>query len=47
MKNTAHVDFKDKNAVFVRFVTINSPPAEEGQLAAKYYVEHFISNSVV
>ena len=47
MKNTAHVDFKDKNAVYVRFVTINSRPAEGGQLTAKYYVDHCICNSVV
>ena len=46
IKNTAHVDFIDKNLDNVRFVKVNSMPAVGEHLTAKYYVDIAISNSV-
>ena len=46
IKNTAHVDFNDKNLDNVRFVKVNSMPAVGEHLTAKYYVDTAISNSV-
>ena len=46
IKNTAHVDFNDKNLDNVRFVKVNSMPAVGEHLTAKYYVDNAISNSV-
>ena len=46
IKNTAHVDFNDKNLDNVRFVKVNSMPAVAEHLTAKYYVDTAISNSV-
>ena len=40
IKNTAHVDFNDKNLDNVRFLEVNSMPASEEHLAAKYYVDN-------
>ena len=46
IKNTAHIDFNDKNLDNVRFVKVNSMPAVGEHLTAKYYVDTAISNSV-
>ena len=46
IKNTAHVDFNDKNLDNVRFVKVNSMPAVGEHLTAKYYVDNVISNRV-
>ena len=46
IKNTAHVDFNDKNLDNVRFVKVNSMPAVGEHLTAKYYVDNAISNSI-
>ena len=46
IKNTAHVDFIDKNLNIVRFVKINAKPALEEQLTLKLYVDHAIYNIV-
>ena len=46
IKNTAHVDFNDKNLDNVRFVKVNSMTAIGEHLTAKYYVDNAISNSV-
>ena len=43
IKNTAHVDFNDKNLENVRFVKVNSMPAVRGHLTPKYYVDQAIS----
>ena len=42
IKNTAHVDFKDKNLDNVRFVKVNSMPAVREHLIPKYYVNQAI-----
>ena len=46
IKNTAHVDFNDKNLDNVRFVKVNSMPAVGEHLTAKFYVDTATSNSV-
>ena len=46
IKNTAHVDFNDKNLDNVRFVKVNSMPAVGEHLTAKYYVDKTISDRV-
>ena len=46
IKNTAHVDFNDKNPDNVRFVKVNSMPAVGEHLTAKYYVDNAISDRV-
>ena len=46
IKNTAHVDFNDKNLDNVRFVKVNSMPAVGEHLTAKYYVDNAISDRV-
>ena len=46
IRNTAHVDFNDKNIDKVKFVKVNSLPAVGEHLTAKYYVDNSISNSV-
>ena len=46
IKNTAHVDFNDKNLDNVRFVKVNSMPAVKEHLTAKYYVDKSISDRV-
>ena len=46
IKNSAHVDFNDKNLDNVRFVKINSLPAVGENLAAKYCVNQAIYKSV-
>ena len=46
IKNTAHVDFIDKNLDNVRFVKVNSMPAVGEHLTAKYYVDNAISNAI-
>ena len=46
IKNTAHVDFNDKNLDNVRFVKVNSMPAVGEHLTAKYYVDNEISIAV-
>ena len=40
IKNTAHVDFSDKNLDDVRFVKVNSKPAVGEHFTAKYYVDN-------
>ena len=45
-KNTAHVDFKDKNLDNVRFVRVNSMPAVREHLTQKYYVDQAIFYNV-
>ena len=42
IKNTAHVDFNDKNLDNVRFVKINSTPAVQEHFTPKYYVNQKI-----
>ena len=42
IKNTSHVDFKDKSLDNVRFVKINSLPAIRERLTPKYYVDKAI-----
>ena len=46
IKNTAHVDFNDKNLENVRFVKVNSMPAVGEHLTAKYYVDNAISKAI-
>ena len=46
IKNTAHVDFNDKNVDNVRFLKVNSMPAVGEHLTAKYYVDNAIFHSV-
>ena len=46
IKNTAHVDFKDKVLDNVRFVKVVSMPAIGEPLTVKYYVDNFIRFSV-
>ena len=46
IKNTAHVDFNDKNLDNVRIVKVNSMPAVGEHLTAKYYVDKAISDRV-
>ena len=46
IKNTAHVDFNDKNLDNVRFVKVNSMPAVGQHLTAKYYVDNAISKTI-
>ena len=46
IKNTAHVDFNDKNLDNVRFVKVNSMPAVGVHLTTKYYVDNAIVYSV-
>ena len=46
IKNTAHVDFNDKNFDNVRFIKVNSMPAVGEHVTAKYYVDHAFSYSV-
>ena len=46
IKNTAHVDFNDKNLDNVRFVKVNSMPAVGEHLTAKYCVDKAISDRV-
>ena len=46
IKNTAHVDFNDKNLDNVRFVKVNSMPAVGEHLTAKYYVDNAISKAI-
>ena len=46
IKNTAHVDFNDKNLDNVSFVKVNSMPAVGEHLTAKYYVDNAISDGV-
>ena len=43
IKNTTHVDFKDKKLDNVRFVKVNSMSAVREQLTPKYYVDQAIS----
>ena len=46
IKNTAHVDFNDKNLDNVRFVKVNSMPAVGVHLTTKYYVDNAIVYTV-
>ena len=46
IKNTAHVDFIDKNLDNVRLVKVNSMPAVGEHLTAKYYVDNAISKAI-
>ena len=43
IKNTAHVDFNDKNLDNVKFVEVNSLPAVREHLTPYYYVDKAIS----
>ena len=45
-KNTAHVDFNDKNPENVRFIKVNSLPAVREHLTIKFYVDEAISHRV-
>ena len=45
-KNTAHVNFLDKNLDNVSFVKLNSMPAVREHLTAKYYVDNDFSYSL-
>ena len=47
IKNTAHVDFNDKNLDNVRLVKVNSMPAVREHLTPKYYVDQSILYNVV
>ena len=42
IRNTAHVDFNDKNLHNVRFVEINSMPTVREHLTPKSYVDNAI-----
>ena len=44
--NTARFDFNDKSFDNIRFLKVNSMPADGEHLTAKYYVDQAISNSV-
>ena len=46
MRNNTHADFNDENVDNVRFINVNSMPAVGEHLAARYYVDYAISNSV-
>ena len=46
IKNTAHVDFKNKNIDDVRFVKVNNMPAVGEHLTTKYFVDNAICYSV-
>ena len=46
IKNTAQIDFNDKNLDFVRFVKLNSLPAVREHLTLLFYVDEAISHSV-
>ena len=45
-KNTAHVNFNDKNLDNVRLVEVNSLPAVREHLTPKFYNDEAISHSV-
>ena len=45
-RNTAHVDFNDKNLDNVRFVKVNKLPAVREHLTPNFYVDQVISHSV-
>ena len=44
IKNSAHVDFNDKNLKNVRFVNLDSSPAFTEHLTANFYVDQAISD---
>ena len=46
IKNTAHVDFKDKNIDNVIFIKVNSMPAVGERLTAKHFDDNAISNAI-
>ena len=46
IKNTTHVDFKDKNLDNVRCIEVNSFPTLEEQLTPKIYVDQALSDGV-
>ena len=46
IRNTAHVDFNDKNLDNVRFIKVNRFPAIPEHLTAEIYVNQAISCSV-
>ena len=46
VKNTAHVDFNDKNIENVPFVKVNSMPVVGEYLTAKYFFDEAICHSV-
>ena len=46
IRNTAHVDFNDKNLDNVRFVKVNSLPAVREHLTTKFYVDDAIYQRV-
>ena len=46
IKNTAHVDFTHKNLDNIRFIKVTGMPAVEEHLAAKYYIDQPIYQSV-
>ena len=46
IRNTAHVDFKDKKFDNVRFVIINSLPTVREHVTTKFYVDEAISQRV-
>ena len=45
IRNTAQVDFNDKNLDIVRFVKVNSLPAVREHLTSKFYIDEAISHS--
>ena len=47
IKDTAHVDFNDRNLDIVRFVKINSLPAVGEHFTTKFYVDDVIFYTVV
>ena len=46
MKNTAHVDFNDKNLDTVRFIKVNSFLTLAEHLTLKIYVDQAISDGI-
>ena len=46
IRNTAHVDFNDKNLDNVRFVKVNSLPPSREHLTPKFYAIEAFSLSV-
>ena len=46
LKNTTHVDFNDKSLDNVRFIKVNSFPANREHLTTKIFVDNAISHSI-
>ena len=47
IKNTAHIDLKDKNITSARFIEVNQLPQIDSLLAAKLYVDNAINETAI